>query len=172
MAHIVMIVPPEQFRDEELFETRAVLERAGHSTVVASTTIRPCSGMLGGRVMPGLTLAQVDPELFDGVVFVGGLGVKRYYHDPQALRIARAMHERGKLVAAICLAPVVLANAGLLTGRNATVSASEVRTLQHVGAYYGGPGVVVDGNIVTADGPASARRFGHEIVAHFAPVIA
>lgn len=172
MAHILIIVPPEQFRDEELFETRAELERAGHSTVVASTTHRPCSGMFGGRVMPALTLAQVDPDLFDGVVFVGGLGVKRYYHDPQALRIARAMHERGKLVAAICLAPVVLANAGLLTGRNATVSASEAQTLERMGARYRGPGVVVDGNIVTADGPASARRFGQEIAAHFASVVA
>ncbi len=170
MARIVMIVPPEQFRDEELFETRAELERAGHSTVVASATTRPCSGMLGGRVIPSMTLAQVDPDAFDAVVFVGGLGVKRYYQDPQALRIARAMYERGKLVAAICLAPVVLANAGLLKGRSATVSASEAKTLQRLGASYRGPGVVVDGNLITADGPASARRFGHEIAAHFTPV--
>lgn len=172
MAHIVMIVPSEQFRDEELFETRTELERAGHSTVIASATTRPCSGMLGGWVVPTLTLAQVDPEAFDAVIFVGGLGVRQYYHDPQAHRIAREMHGRGKVVAAICLAPVVLANAGLLTGKHATVSASEAKTLQRLGARYQATGVVVDGALVTGDGPTSARRFGREIAALLTAVAA
>ncbi len=37
MATVLMIIPPERFRDEELFVTQAELERAGHTTVIAST---------------------------------------------------------------------------------------------------------------------------------------
>ncbi|NTU78989.1 MAG: hypothetical protein HGA45_06235 [Chloroflexales bacterium] len=171
MCQIVMIIPPAQFRDEELFETRVVLEVAGHAVVVASTTTQPCTGMLGGRTTPALTLAEVQPEAFDAVVFVGGAGVQQFYHDERALQLARAMQARGKIVAAICLAPVVLANAGVLTGKQATVSRSEVATIQRHGAHYGGPGVVVDGTIVTGDGPQSARQFGRAIAALLSPVV-
>lgn len=170
MATIVMIVPPEQFRDEELFETKNVLEEAGHTATIASTTAQPCVGMLGGRVVPDLTLAEIQPEQYDAIVLVGGLGVKRFYHDSQVQRLARTMDADGKVVAAICLAPIVLANAGLLHGKRATVMAGEAATIERQGARYAGPGVVVDGRIITGDGPKSARRFGREIAMLLATV--
>lgn len=172
MAHIVIILPHEEFRDEELFETRAELDQAGHSSIIASTTMLPCSGMLGGHAAPDMLLSQLDSAAYDAVIFVGGSGVQRYYQDEQVLQIARAMHARGKVVAAICLAPVILGNAGVLMGKRATVAASEIATIEEQGAQYEGPGVVVDGSVVTADGPASARRFGQAITALLAPVMA
>jgi protease I len=172
MAQILMIVPPDQFRDEELFATRAELERAGHTVVIAGASTQPCSGMLGGRVTPDLTLTGVNPQAYAAVVFVGGVGVKRYYDDAQALQLARAMHASGKVVAAICLAPVVLANAGLLAGKRATVSGGAKALLQRGGAHYAGPGVVTDGNIITGDGPQSAERFARAINTALTPVTA
>ncbi len=48
MADVLMVVPPERFRDEEFFVTRSVLESAGHTCTVAGTRLDACSGSRGG----------------------------------------------------------------------------------------------------------------------------
>lgn len=73
------------------------------------------------------------------------------------------MHQQDKLVAAICLAPVILANAGVLAGERATVAGTQAMAIEAGGATYTGPGVTTDGNVVTANGPKSARLFGQKI---------
>lgn len=163
MAKVLLIIPPEQFRDEELFETKEELERAGCQTVIASTIAGACAGMLGGRASSDLTLNRVQPDDYEAVVFIGGLGSRLYFHNEKAWQLAQEMHRRGKLVAAICLAPVILANAGLLAGKKATVAGSEANTIESRGAQYTGAGVTVDGQIVTGNGPKSARLFGRRI---------
>ena len=73
------------------------------------------------------------------------------------------MNEKGKVVSAICLAPVILANAGVLKGRKATVSGQEAKAIEAKGAVYTQPGVTVDGNIVTGNAPKSSKLFGETI---------
>lgn len=163
MAKLVMVIAPERFRDEELFETQAELDAAGHTTILASTRSGVCTGSRGGSVRCDATIDQIDPDLFDGVVFVGGGGSSVLFTNEAALRLAKAMHREGKLVAAICLAPVILANAGVLAGRRATVAGTQAAVLEDAGATYTGPGVTVDGNVVTANGPKRSRLFGQEI---------
>lgn len=163
MALILMIIAPERFRDEELFIPQEELQKNGHTTIVASTILGRCSGSRGGFAAAALTLEEVEAQDFDGVVFVGGGGSKIYFNHPQALRIAKAMYEGGKVVSAICLAPVILANAGVLKGKKATVAGTEARTIESQGATYTGPGVTVDGNIVTGNAPSSSRLFGQKI---------
>ncbi|HIJ91230.1 MAG: DJ-1/PfpI family protein [Desulfobulbaceae bacterium] len=163
MATVLMIIAPEQFRDEELFDTRQELEKGGHKTVIAAMTKGVCHGARGGSATATLTLAEIEVEKYDAVVFVGGGGSRIYFTNSDALRIAKEMYGQGKVVAAICVAPVVLANAGLLKGKDATVFGSEVKGIESKGAKYTGAGVTVDTNIVTADGPKSAGLFGRKI---------
>ncbi len=158
----MLVVAPERFRDEELFDTQAELTPAGHQTVVASTRAGLCPGSRGGQVRSELTLPQVQCADYAAVVFVGG-GAKLLYQDADAWRIAREMAQADKVVAAICLAPVILAYAGVLAGRQATVAGTEAATLEAQGAHTTGPGVTVDGNFVTANGPKSSRQFGRSI---------
>ncbi|MBC7348303.1 MAG: DJ-1/PfpI family protein, partial [Clostridia bacterium] len=73
--------------------------------------------------------------------------------------------EQGKVLGAICLAPVTLANAGVLAGRKATVFSPEAKRLEAAGAKYTGAGVEIDGRIVTASGPENAKDFGEAIAA-------
>jgi protease I len=77
--------------------------------------------------------------------------------------LAQAMNGQGKMVAAICIAPVILANAGLLKKKNATVFESEIAAIEAKGAVYSESGVTVDGNIITANGADQAKQFGLEI---------
>lgn len=163
MGRVLMVVAQERFRDEELFETRAVLERAGHACEVASRSAGDCSGVRGGHVDATLALGAVDASRYDAVVFVGGPGAQGLFDDADAQRVAREAAEAGEVVAAICVAPVILANAGLLRGRRATAFHSELGALSARGAALQGEGVVVDGRIVTASGPAEARAFGRAI---------
>ena len=163
MATVLMIIAPERFRDEELFVTKEELEKAGHEISIASSTKGVCPGSRGGFAAAILTLAEVKTENYDAVVFVGSGGSKLYYSNEVALRIAKEMSNKRKVVAAICLAQVILANAGVLKGRRATVAGTEAKTIESRGAKYMGPGVTVDGNIVTGNAPKSSRLFGQKI---------
>jgi len=162
---VLMIIAPRDFRDEELTEPRSVVEAQGGKVWVASTSVGEARGMRGLRVKPDLSLDRVRVSDYDAVVFVGGGGASCYWDDETAWAIAREAVARGKVLAAICVAPVTLAKAGVLRGKRATVWPSEKARLKEGGAEYTGARVEVDGLIITADGPASARAFGEKIVA-------
>ena len=163
MGKVLMIIAPERFRDEELFVTKEELEKAGHETVIASITKGVCPGSRGGQATATLALAEVQVRDYDAVAFVGGGGAKTYFANEVALQLAQEMYRKGKIVAAICLAPVILANAGILNGKNATVAGTEAKTIESKGAKYTGPGVTVDGHIVTGNAPKSSKLFGQKI---------
>ena len=163
MGKVLMIIAQRNFRDEELFYTKEELESSGNSVVIASTKIDTAIGMLGGNVKPNMTMDNVNVDDYDAVVFVGGTGSSIYFNNQKAHEIARTANEKGKIVGAICIAPSTLANAGLLKGKKATSYPSEERNLRSKGANYTGKPVEKDGNIITADGPRSAREFGRMI---------
>jgi protease I len=164
MKNILMIIPPERFRDEELFVTKEELEGSGHKISIASTKTGVCQGSRGGFVLSEREIKDIDISIYDAVVFVGGGGSKLLFKNENAMEIARGMFEKGKIVAAICLAPVILANSGILQGINATVAGTESKTIENLGAIYTGPGVTIDKNIVTANAPKSSKLFGKSIV--------
>ena len=89
---------------------------------------------------------------------------KEYFNNKTALQIARQAAEKEKILAAICIAPSVLANAGVLEGKKATSFASEAGNLRKAKAVYTGSGVERDGLIITGSGPAAATKFGQTIV--------
>lgn len=160
----VMIIAEKDFRDEELFEPKAVLEKAGVKVDIASTTIKQARGKLGAVVTPNKLISDINVADYDAVIFIGGPGCRQYWHDKTAHAIAREAAASGKITAAICVAPVILSNAGVLMGKKATVFPSDRQALTDNGAYYTGKSVEVDANIVTADGPNSATAFGTELL--------
>jgi len=161
---ILMIIARQNFRDEELAEPRAVLQKAGAKITVASSVIEQSVGMLGKvKVKADTTVGEVVPSSYDAVVFVGGSGASEYFDNATAHRIATEAHTAGKVVAAICIAPATLANAGLLRGKKATCYPSVKNILIEAGAKHTGAGVERDGRIITADGPQSAKKFGEAI---------
>jgi len=163
MSNILMIIPPERFRDEELFVTKEELEKLEHKITITSTKIGICRGSRGGIAHSECDINELDIDKYDAVLFVGGGGSKLLFENKIALQIAREMNTKGKIVAAICLAPVLLANAGVLLNKRATVAGTEAKTIEKKGAQYEGPGVTVDGNIVTANAPKQSKLFGQTI---------
>lgn len=164
MAKILIIIPPERFRDEELFVTQAEIEKSGFKTIIASTKIGVCVGSRGGSAESTRLLSNIKSDDYGGVIFVGGGGSKLLWNNPDAIRIAKEMNEAKKVVAAICLAPVIFANAGILKGKKVTVAGTEAKTIEAKGATYMGSGVFTDGNIITANAPKASMLFGQTIV--------
>lgn len=160
---VLMVIADSQFRDEEYREPAAALARAKAGVDIASTTLSECTGTYGMKVKPDILITNADVNKYQAVIFVGGKGSAKYFNDKTALKIAKEMDGQGKLVCAICIAPSILANAGLLKGREATCYPSENDNLKSHGAKLIDKGVVRDGNIITANGPESAKEFGNMI---------
>jgi len=161
---ILMIIAPKNFRDEEFKEPRDIFIKNGFSVTAASVTGEVCTGMFGARVKPDATIDQVNVKDFDAVVVVGGAGSPMLKQYPRVLKLIQEAVEQGKLLASICLGPTVLAKAGVLKGKKATVFPSGSAEIKSGGATYTAQPVVIDGKLITADGPESARKFGEAIV--------
>jgi protease I len=159
----LLIVAPDKFRDEEYFYTKEELENAGVEVTTASRSAGTCLGMLGGTAEAEFGLRDINIDDYGAVAFIGGGGSSIYFNNPAAHQIAKKAYEDGKVVAALCIASSILANAGLLKGKKATAFSSEEGNLKAKGAEWTGDSLTVDGKIITADGPGSARDFGKTI---------
>jgi len=163
MKPILIIVAPKDFRDEEFFETKEEIEDAGYKTVTASIHKGICHGSKGGKTIAEMAIEEIETEDYEAVVFIGGPGSEIFFNNANAHRIAKEMDADEKIVAAICIAPVIIAKSGLLKNIKSTVYSTEIDSIKRYGAIYSGLAISQDGNIITADGPKSARAFGQFI---------
>ncbi len=161
---VLMVIASQQFRDEEYQRPRAILEGAGVQVTVASSSLKEAVGMLGMKVRPDLLVKDARIEEYDAVIFVGGMGATEYWDSPAAHALARSAFSAGKPTSAICLAPMTLANAGLLKGRKATIWKDAVGDFKSKGVVYTGRAVEKDGKLITGSGPEAAEEFGRAIV--------
>ncbi len=175
---MLIVIAPENFRDEELFEPLAVLEENGIEYEIISTKKGRFRGMLGGYATATETIMETIQLLdggkgmkhYGGLMIIGGSGSKDYlWGDEELYRIARHFDKETKPAGAICLSPVVLARAGVLAGRHATVwpDREAIRELEKHKAEYEDTPVVSDGYIITANGPEAAAEFGRRMAEAF-----
>lgn len=162
MAKILSVIAPEDFQDKEYEDSKGALELAGHKVVTASTE-GSAYGKFGSEVDVDVLLSDVNIDDYDAIMFIGGPGSFEYFDDPTAINLAQDFYNAGKLTTAICAAPSILANAGLLDGVNVTCWEGESKNIQENGANYTGKDVETDGLIITANGPMSATKFGEII---------
>lgn len=166
---ILIIISPRDFRDEEYFVPKGLFEKAALTVDTASTVLGIAYGVMGGEAEVNLLLEKVEVKDYAAVVFIGGPGASGYFDHPDAHRIAQEAAKMKMILAAICIAPVILARSGVLAERRATVwtsalDKSAVRELERAGAIYLSEEIVTDDNIVTAQGPAAASKFAAAII--------
>lgn len=162
MATVLSVIAPHGFQPIEYHDSKEALEAAGHR-VVTGCSEPVAADKQGGTAKADVLLENIRFDDYDAVLFVGGPGCFDYFDDPAVHEIAQNFVEAGKPVAAICAAPSILANAGLLTGVTCTCHPSRANHLRENGANYTGNPVETDGLIVTADGPASSEAFGEAL---------
>ncbi len=159
----VAVVLADGFEEVEAVAIIDVLRRAGIDTVVAGLHDGPVASARKVRIVPDTVIDMVRAEDFDMVVLPGGQpGSDNLNEDPRVHELIKSFSRKGKLTGAICAAPYVLANAGVLKGKHATSYPSYKDRLG--GAVYEERAVVVDGTVLTSRGAGTALSFGLAIV--------
>ena len=161
---VVMVVPLKDFWDIELTKVKEIFEQNGLMVTIASSSLKEAKGMFGTTINPDVVLSKVRGALYDAIVFVGGEGAIQYWDDPHAHRLVKTAFKEGKVLGAISIAPITLANTKVLKGRRATVWSTLGKRLEGSGAIYTGNPLEVDGNIVTADSCEAAEEFAKTIL--------
>ncbi len=150
------------FEEIETIAPVDLLRRAGVEVVVASLTgEKLVTGRCNVAVQADAALAEVAEQDFDLFLIPGGPGIKAVRADGRAARLAQAYAQAGKPVAAICAAPTVLKDAGLLAGKRFTSHAGVLPELPESQVQER---VVEDGNLVTSRGAATSVEFGLALV--------
>ncbi len=159
----VAVILADGFEEVEAIAIIDVLRRAGIDTVIAGLHEGPIKSARAVRVIPDTVIDSVKEEDFDMIVLPGGQpGSDNLNADDRVKGLIRAFSQKGKLTGAICAAPYVLANAGVLRGKRATSYPSYRDKLG--GAVYEEKAVVIDGTILTSRGAGTALGFGLAIV--------
>jgi protease I len=161
---VIMVLPVKDFWDIELIEVKKIFEQNGLTVTIASSTLKEAKGMFGTKIKPDVFLNKVRGTLYDAIVFVGGEGAIQYRDDPYAHRLVKTAFREGKVLGAISIAPITLANTKALKGRKATVWSTLGKRLEESGAIYTGNPLEVDGNIVTAESYEGAEEFAKTIL--------
>lgn len=162
MPKRVLCLLVDGFEEVEALAPVDFLRRAGADVVLASVTGAPIvTGRCGVAVQADAPLADVAGADFDLLLIPGGPGVSSLRKDGRAAKLAAGFIQNGALVAAICAAPTVLADAGLLQGRRFTAHFSVYGELS---GALAGERVVEDGPLTTSRGAGTALDFGLALV--------
>ncbi len=154
----VLVPLMEGFEEIEAVTIVDVLRRASIEVIVAGKHRGPVQGSHGIEVMATHALGDLRAEDLAAVVLPGGMpGAKNLAADPDTQELIKQVAAEGKVVAAICAAPMALASAGVHTGHKVTSYPGFEKYLD--GATYVQDRVVVDGMVVTSRGPGTALEF-------------
>ena len=158
----VLAILPEGFEETEAVTPIDVLRRADVRVTVASLAENT---LVTGRnklvLQAETTLARVGDQAFDLLFLPGGPGVAKLRADKRVPALVRAQAAAGRWIGAICAAPAVLHDAGLLEGKRYTAHPSVAEELKNI---LSNERVVVDGKIVTSRGAGTALDFGLSLV--------
>lgn len=172
MANVLFILMPNDYQEKEFNTPYHDLTEAGHHVDVAGLELGDAIGHQGARFSPNKLLSQMtshDFDLYDALIIPGGPGSTKFLWDNKSvLEAIKYFHEHKKLVATICYACIPAAQAGILTGRQATVYPTDEakKIFSKLGVEFAQDGCVtlVNEKIITAQGPNFASLFSSEIL--------
>ena len=162
--NVLMVIPPEEFRDEEYKINESILTKKGCMVLTASTKVDYITGMFGTVIKADLPLESAKEISFDAIMLIGGNGAKLLWDNAYLHQLLKEFNKKNKLIGAICFAPVTLARAGILRKKRATVHEDVKNEFKEFAVTYTGQSVEEDGKIVTANGPSASNLFGQTFV--------
>ena len=168
----VAILVADGFEQVEMTKPREALENAGAETKIVSLKSGQIQGMhhadKGDKFDVDLTLQNASPEKFDALMIPGGLmNPDQLRSTPEALEFVRHFFDEGKPVAAICHAPWVLIDAGVVRGRTLTSWPAIKSDVRNAGGNWLNEEVVVDNGLVTSRKPDDIPAFNEKMIEEF-----
>lgn len=163
MAEALVILAPG-FEEIEAVTVIDVLRRCGIDVTVAGLLPDLVEGAHNIKIIPDKSIEKVHMREYDVIVLPGGSqGSQNLRQDERVLQIIKRTSDSGKLVTAICAAPAVLSDAGVLKNRKCTIYPGMEGEVEKEGGEVLEDFVVVDGNVITSMGPATALLFALKI---------
>lgn len=164
MAHVLVPMAPG-CEDLETVTLIDILRRADVKVTTAGLDDKPVTGSRGTTFIPDTTLDNVMDVEFDLIALPGGLpGSDHLNNDTRIHQILRKTYERGHQVAAICAAPKVLANVGLLENRKATSFPGVLESMSLEHTKLTGKAIEIDERVVTSQSAGTAMDFALTLV--------
>jgi len=163
--HNVLVPLAQGCEELEAITIIDLLRRAGINVVTAGLDTQAVTASRGTVIIPDTdldTALQVD---YDMVVLPGGLpGADHLDNDERIKNILIKMAHAEKFIAAICAAPKVLANAGLLNNKKATSYPGFLDDLNLETTEISNDAVITDGKVITSRGPGTAMDFALTLI--------
>ena len=161
-----VLVPLAQGCEElEAVTVVDLLRRAGIDVITAGLDAQPVRASRGVTLVPDMSLEAALQLEFDMIVLPGGLpGADHLRDDPRVIGLLQKMAAADRYTAAICAAPRVLAQAGLLDGKCATSFPGALDVDAVPGIDYQDAPVVIDGKVITSRGPGTAMDFALTLI--------
>ena len=166
----VMILATDGFEQSELMKPKANLEQAGIGTVVVSLESGEIKGWdeddWGESVKVDKTVDEISNcEGFDALLIPGGqINPDLLRVNERAVALVREFDAAGKPIAAICHAPWMLIEAGIVKGKTATCYKSIRTDLKNAGANVVDQEVAIDGNLITSRNPDDIPAFSKALI--------
>lgn len=160
---ILLILASKDFNEDEYLLVKKTLEKENFKVFIASDAHTLCVGNRGMKVRADVSFFNMRESNFNAIIIIGGNGIKSYWNSLQLHNLINAFANSNKIIAAICSAPVVLAKAGLLEGKESTCYHKDKQELENNGAIYLDIPVVFKKNIITAQDASSAQDFAQRI---------
>jgi len=162
----LLIISQKGFQDQEYNPIKDVLEKAHIEVETAAPEKSECIGKFGGKVMPEHAIDSVTIFNYDNIIVIGGPSALSLGNLPEFNHVIKTAWENQQKIGAICIAPMLLAQAGLLVDKKATVfpAPEAIEAFKRFKAHYVKELVVRDGNMITGNGPEAAESFGKEVV--------
>lgn len=163
----VLLILSAGFEEMEAVTPLDLLRRAGIEVVSASTGPElTVAGARGVRIQADRMLDACLKETFDMVILPGGPGVEELRKDARVRDLVRRTHEAGIPLAAICAAPLILADAGVAAGHRITSFPGSKPELMGRAKAYSEDRVVEDGKVITSRGAGTSEEFSLRLIAY------
>lgn len=170
MAHekkVVFVVASEGYQPVEYNLPKKLLEQAGIIVLTASNKLAPAIAKDGSTTLVDYLIKNIPVDAINGLFVVGGPGAMENLNTPDLHRVLKEAITKKKKVGAICIAPRILAQAGILTDKQATGWDEDnelAGIFKKYNVHYKQQDVVRDENVLTATGPEAAREYGEQII--------
>lgn len=157
----IMVPLADGFEEIEAVTVIDVMRRAGLDVETVGVPSSLITGANGVKIMADRKINEIKGAGYNAIVFPGGnRGVETLMKSPTLMELMKEMNAKGQVIGAICAAPLILAEHGILDEKRATIYPGMEKKL----SYPRGNKVVVDDNIITSQAPGTAMDFALMVV--------
>jgi protease I len=161
----IVILLEEQYQDLEVWYPYYRLKEENAKVIIAAPKKdKEYKGKYGYPASADSALEEVEPKSCDAVIIPGGFAPDFMRRTPQVAQFVREMHRLGKVVAAICHGPWILASADIIRGKRVTCFYAIADDIKNAGGIYCDEAVVQDGAIITSRKPDDLPVFCKTII--------